>query len=339
MSASVYYNEIDPYCCQWLQNLMDAGHLSYGWIDSRPIQEVHPDELEAFTQCHFFAGIGGWPLALRMVGWGDEPVWTGSCPCQPFSVAGKRKGTADERHLWPFFANLIGERMPPVIFGEQVASKDGRIWLTGVRTDLEKVGYAIGAADLCAASVSAPHIRQRLYWVANSQRRPTERQRFNLARTQRNTQEKTQERQWIWNDVGTSKSISELAISNGRQQGNGDIQRSREYGQQPENGGIMWMDDTADSRRTRERQRESANATRDNTRLQESSRRSTFDFWSEFELIPCLDGKTRRIEPGTFPLAHGVPARMGKLRAYGNAIVPQLAAEFIQAYLDCPHEV
>ncbi|KKK66801.1 hypothetical protein LCGC14_2960470, partial [marine sediment metagenome] len=76
-------------------------------------------------------------------------------------------GHADERHLWPAFYDLIAECRPPVVLGEQVASKDGREWLAGVRADLEALGYAVGAADLCAACVGAPHIRQRLWWVAN----------------------------------------------------------------------------------------------------------------------------------------------------------------------------
>ena len=56
-------------------------------------------------------------------------------------------------------------------------------------------------------------------------------------------------------------------------------------------------------------------------------------FWNNFDLIPCADGKARRVEPGTFPLAHGIPGRVGKLRAYVNAIVPQIAAEFVKAFL------
>ena len=126
---------------------------------------MRPDDLAGYRQCHFFAGIGVWSHALRLADWPDDrPVWTGSCPCQPFSAAGARKGSDDHRHLWPEFARLIGERRPSVVFGEQVASKDGRAWLHAVRSDLEGMGYAVGAADLCAAGVGAPHIRQRLHW-------------------------------------------------------------------------------------------------------------------------------------------------------------------------------
>ena len=164
-----FYNDIDPKACAWLGELMASGLIPPGVIDNRSITDIDPNELTRYTQCHFFAGIGGWPLAIRWAGWPeDQPVWTGSCPCQPFSVAGKRKGEADERHLWPAFRDLIAKCRPPVCFGEQVASADGREWLVGVRADLEALGYAVGAADLCAAGVGAPHLRQRLYWVADS---------------------------------------------------------------------------------------------------------------------------------------------------------------------------
>ena len=164
-----YYNEIDAYAAQWLRNLIGAGHIAPGDVDERDIREVSADDLVGYQQVHLFAGIGGWSLALRLAGWpNDEPVFTGSCPCQPLSSAGQRKGHADERHLWPAFYCLIAERRPATVFGEQVASKDGREWLAGVRADLEHLGYACGAADLPAASVGAPHIRQRLWWVANA---------------------------------------------------------------------------------------------------------------------------------------------------------------------------
>ena len=167
-----YYNENDRFAAAWLRELVADGVIADGKVDERSILDVRPDDLRGFTQCHFFAGIGGWSYALRLAGWPDDrEVYTGSCPCQPFSVAGKQAGTADkERHLWPTFHALIAECRPPVVFGEQVASKLGREWLAGVRADLEGLGYAVGAADLCAAGVGAPHIRQRLWWVADSHR-------------------------------------------------------------------------------------------------------------------------------------------------------------------------
>jgi len=58
------------------------------------------------------------------------------------------------------------------------------------------------------------------------------------------------------------------------------------------------------------------------------------DYWGRFAIARFTDGTSRRFEPGTFPLANGVPARMGRLRGYGNAIVPQVAAKFIRAYIE-----
>lgn len=164
-----YYNEIEPFAVQWLRNLMDGGHIPSGDIDTRSIEDVKPDELAGYVQCHFFAGIGGWPLALALAGWpADRPVWTGSCPCQPFSVAGKGDGAADKRHLWPAWFHLIAQRRPSVVFGEQVAAAVGHAWLDGVCADMEGQGYAIGAAVLPACAAGAPHRRDRLWFVADA---------------------------------------------------------------------------------------------------------------------------------------------------------------------------
>jgi len=162
-----FYNEIDPYAAAWLRNLIKAGHIPDGEVSTQSIVDLRPADLSGFDQCHFFAGIGGWSQALRLAGWApDRPVWTGSCPCQPFSVAGKGAGIDDARHLWPHFHRLIAACRPPVVMGEQVAGKAGYGWFDGVRADLEGTGYAGRAVDIPALAVNAPHIRQRLYWVA-----------------------------------------------------------------------------------------------------------------------------------------------------------------------------
>jgi len=169
--VKVYYNDIEPFVCDWLRELMRDGLIAEGDIDSRSITDIDPADLKGYTRCHFFAGIGGWELALNWAGWPDDAeAWTGSCPCQPFSSAGKRKGADDDRHLWPAFRALIAERRPPTVFGEQVASSDGRAWLASVFADLEDMDYRAAGADLCAAGVGAPHIRQRLWWVADTER-------------------------------------------------------------------------------------------------------------------------------------------------------------------------
>lgn len=164
---TAYYNEFDPLAAQWLRNLIAAGQIAPGDVDTRSIKEVTPDDLRGYTQCHFFAGIGGWSYAARLAGWADDrPLWTGSCPCQPFSVAGKGAGIDDVRHLWPDFFRLIQACRPDVVVGEQVAGAAGYGWLDGVAADLAGEGYASGAVDIPACAVDAPHIRQRLYWVA-----------------------------------------------------------------------------------------------------------------------------------------------------------------------------
>lgn len=167
MTSGAYYNEHDPFAAAWLRELIRCGQIAPGDVDERSIEDVCPDDLRSYTQCHFFAGIGVWSYALRRAGWDDtRPIWTGSCPCQPFSAAGKGDGFADERHLWPAFFHLITQCGPRVVLGEQVASKDGLAWLDLVQADMENARYAFGALDICTAGFGAPHIRQRSWWCA-----------------------------------------------------------------------------------------------------------------------------------------------------------------------------
>lgn len=169
---TAYYNEIDPYAAQWLRNLIAAGHIAPGDVDERSIVDVHPDDLKGYTQCHFFAGIGGWSYALRLAGWDDDrAVWTGSCPCQPFSLAGKvhgkGRGRADKRHLWPEFLRLIRTEQPSVVMGEQVPSAIEQGWLDEVSNDMDAEGYATEAAVLSSAPISRNHDGPRLYFICS----------------------------------------------------------------------------------------------------------------------------------------------------------------------------
>jgi DNA (cytosine-5)-methyltransferase 1 len=209
--SGAYYNENDGPTAAWLRELIKAGLIADGEVDERSIEEIQPADVVGFTQCHWFAGIGVWSYALRQAGWSDDrKVWTGSCPCPPFSSAGKKKacpqcsGTnpvphvgrtgyfvcclcdhewfADARHLWPELWRLVRDGRPDCFFGEQVASGDGRTWFTSVRASLEILGYAVGGADICSAGVGAPHRRQRIYFVADSASKRYDRRRTSQAR-------------------------------------------------------------------------------------------------------------------------------------------------------------
>lgn len=277
------YNEIDDFACGWLSNLMDAGQILPGKIDNRPIQEFTPDDLTRYTQCHFFAGIGGWAYALRLAGWpDDQPVWTGSCPCQPFSSAGKQKGKEDERHLWPVLFNLIRQSRPPIVFGEQVSAAIHHHWWDDVADDLEREGYTTRAEIRPACSVGAPHKRDRLWFVANAESEREQRKPGVFC---------GQVKGQITDDINEFTGTSEDSI--------GAMADSNDQGSQ---GRTLYSECT-----------------------------DQLSAWSSgVEWIKCPDGKQRLIKPSIPLLANGVSNRVGKLRGYGNAIVPQVAAQFIR---------
>lgn len=346
---TAYYNEIDPAQAAKLRQLIKLKVIADGEVDERSIEDIRPSELGGFTQCHFFAGIGGWSRALRLAGWPDDcPVWTGSCPCQSFSAAGQGKGFADERHLWPAWFHLIGEREPPIIFGEQVDAAIKHGWLDLVQTDLEAAGYAIGHAVIPAASIGAPHGRHRLWFVANSTH--TDRRRRSWFEKERIRQD--QER---WIGSASDGSVSGLADmrSAGLQERGSDGRIQREALGASERqaaisggdaGGVAITDLPNEHGRPSSgkqsihvigdgQPRAVEHGASEQARISRFARerRKTNGFWLDADWIPCRDGKWRPIEPGVFPLAHGVSGRMDLLRGFGNAIVAQQAAAFIEA--------
>lgn len=262
----VYYNEYDKSAAAWLRELIKEGLISNGEVDERSIVEVEASDIAGFRQHHFFAGIGGWSYALRIAGWPDDiPVWTASLPCQPFSVAGKQLGKSDERHLLPHFIELVRKCNPATLFGGQVPGAIRHGWLDDLYAEMEDCGYSCGSIIAGAHSVGAAHIRQRLYWVADS----------NEQRLQRRARTASSD-QWA---IGANSMVDRLY---------------------------------------------------------------------------CRDGKYRPIESGIKPLVDGVSrgmvhsgnqsapinanatqeARAMRLRGYGNAIVPKLAAQFIESFME-----
>ena len=365
---TAYYNEIDPKAAAWLRELIERGLIARGDVDERSIQDVKADDLAGYTQCHFFAGIGGWSVALRKAGWDDDrPVWTGSCPCQPFSVSGAGEGYSDDRHLAPVWLGLIAQLRPATIFGEQVASKDGRDWLAVVRSEMEKLGYVVGAADLCAAGVGAPHIRQRLWFGAHGVADDTDTERWAVSGDRGSVGHGSEQgRQEAQRGAGACGEVRELGDQQergrgvlgdatqprrgGHPDGTGDTsggvahgpstdaspereQCGGKLGQQPHDGGVEFVADEPGKRRHRATTTAEQNG-RPVTETGRGDNRPGADHggWGVADWLHCQDGKWRPVEPGTFPLDHGIPARLGRLRGYGNAIVPQVAKEFVMAF-------
>lgn len=297
-----------------------------------------------YRQVHLFAGIGVWSYSLRLAGWGDDrPVWTASFPCQPFSAAGRRLGTEDERHLWPVGLGLIAKCLPPVLFGEQVSSPDGLGWWDAVSADMENAGYAVGAADLCAPGVGAPHIRQRLYWMANS---PSGGGGARL----RNQGPARERGLVVANDSGAG----------GLDDDDGAGLEGQRSGYTPESGRVgalrsapatsepVRLGHPDGDRAGRERravrsplESEDGEHSPDDVGAPSAAGRPSpvNGFWRNADWLGCRDGKWRPVEPGTFPLAHGAAARVVRLRGYGDAIVAPLAAEWVRAGMEAIADV
>lgn len=334
-----FYSENDPYAAQFLRNLIAAGLIPPGTVDERDMREIEPFELSGYTQCHFFAGIGVWPLALRNAGWPDnEPIWTGSCPCQPFSSAGQQKGFSDARHLWPYWFALIAERKPSRIVGEQVAS--ALEWLDLVSSDLEKANYAFGASDLCAAGFGGAHIRQRLYFVGLGDTECNNGRRQHggcLDRAEKARTGKTREgAQRFWADPANGDTISGLADDDdtGLEGRHGLSERGNQCaaGSSGLAGGVEHADLPGQHERAPGGEQSLCvvgDGRDEGIAIRRAWQARSLD---NVDWLLCRnpDGEPswRPVEPGTFPLAHGVAARMGKLRSYGNALDAETATEF-----------
>lgn len=326
---TAYYNENDEKAAATLRELISRGLIAPGDVDERSILDVRPVDVAGYTQCHFFAGFGVWSYAARLAGWPDgRPLWTGSCPCQPFSAAGKGGGFDDERHLWPAFHWLICQCKPAIVLGEQVASKDGLAWLDLVLADLEGADYTVGAADLCAAGFGSPHIRQRLWWVgvADAELPAQSRQRH----------------------VGGPGLREQTAMRSAGDRLADGLEGNASHAGVFQEHAAHASGGMADATRQRQCSDEVGRDRFDGIKLAGTepwSDRShdgatgrpgpTNGFWGNVDWIGCRDNRWRPVEPGTFPLAHGYPERVGILRGAGNAIVAPVAQGFIEAVMEC----
>lgn len=331
-----YYNEWDPQAAAWLRELIENKLIPEGVVDERSITEIQAKDLKGFTQCHFFAGIGGWPLALQLAGIpATTRLWTGSPPCQPFSAAGKQLGQFDPRHLAPVFLNLVSECRPAILFGEQVAPAIAKSWMCDLQAHLEGENYAVGFAVLPACGVGAPHKRDRLFFGASLRLADTDGEQRN-----RGGGERARRRVESANGSGDCRVADADNTRPQRRERMPECANKQPIGPGSMAGGMAQSDGEQQRpiRRARKRINDvSAGREQDSATLTGFCGDNATDphngFWSNADWLGCRDGKFRPVETGTFPLANGIPARVGRLRGYGNAIVPQVAAEFIKAFM------
>jgi len=330
--VSAFYNEHDKQAANWLRELIHEGHIPPGDVDERSIRDVSADDLRGYDQCHFFAGIGVWGYALRCAGWDDaRPVGTGSCPCQPFSAAGKQAGEKDPRHLWPDLHRIIrdarqqGQRWADCFFGEQAPTAGE--WIDLVRSDLEALGYAFGSPDIPAAGFGGAHIRQRFYWVADA---------HNAERwadlAPRNIGD--------WPSTGRVQG-SGHAAERGAPGGMGHTHDQRGHGspaggeqagwREPSHAGSAGRVADTPSIGWRQEHSNPGRLLAGNPAQGRTARPG--DGCGDSDWIACRDGLWRPVEPGTSPLATAAPARLGRLRGYGNALDGETATQFVAAYM------
>lgn len=334
-----YYNEIDPFAAATLRELMAEGVIAPGVVDERSIEDVAPDELSGFAQCHFFAGAGVWSYALRQAGWSDDrPIWTGSCPCQPFSAAGKGRGFADERHLWPALHWLIAQRRPVCIAGEQVTGKDGDVWLDLVQADVEALDYAFGCVPLASAGFGAPNMRHRSFWLAyaNGAARRVVQPHGDGCEPGSLAGEAARHGRSI-DAASAAGGLADAAII-----GYERAWPARDRRDGPSDGGdTLRLADPMRAGRT-ERWPIAGNGQAAGRSIDGDGHPGPVNgFWRDADWLYCRDPgnpRWRPVDGGSFPLAPGTPERVSTLRVSGNAINAIVAKEFITAALEIlPH--
>jgi len=277
---------------------------------------------------------------------GTIDVLTGGFPCQPYSLAGLRKGKDDERHLWPEMLRAIREIKPTWIVGENVLgliSWNGGLVFEEVQADLEAEGYEVQPYVLPAASVGAPHRRDRIWFVAYSNNCNDNR------RTEQNARKGKKERLQQWdkvrkfskpNNIRESSSNSDNTGANYDMRGHDNRSKEnqgREEQSQLESwkDGIFGDDSDTSSIRFGKRSRENIHSKKQTAIRQDFNNicnQGTFNKpdWQNFPTQSPVcngdDGISTRLDGITFP-----KWRNESIKAGGNAIVPQVVYQIFKA--------
>ena len=325
---TIAFCEIDKYCRLILQK---------HWKDIRVYKDVREITKRQFEE-------DGCEL---------PEIITGGFPCQPFSVAGRRQGTGDNRYLWPEMFRVIKEFKPRWIIAENVRGivniQDGVVF-ENVCTDLESQGYETQTFIIPAAGVGAPHRRDRVWIVAHSEFNglPSSKKRESTKET---ISKESQGQNNAFNTTGTSSlSTSKQIMENSRRIIRG--QQSSRNKESIESGASQkteWSADSdslarsgkgekimADPNINREKWNQSEN--RKGSRLKQSSKdvANSKRVYVQGQQDRSRQKQSRRsgwwdIEPNVGRVADGVQGRIYRLKGLGNSIIPQIAEEIGKA--------
>ncbi|NHM07995.1 DNA (cytosine-5-)-methyltransferase [Flavobacterium sp. CYK-4] len=322
---------------------------------------------QPFFHGSLFSGIGGFDLAAEWAGWqnafhcewnefgqkilkhywtkaisygditktdftihrGTIDVLTGGFPCQPYSLAGKRKGKEDERHLWPEMLRAIREISPTYIVGENVyglVNWNGGLVFHEVQTDLENEGYEVQPVILPACAVGAPHRRERIWFVAYSNKRTAGPSRTSERTFGQRSYNNDEPKEW--------REQTEQHNGYGNVYGvNTDTGLFGQAKRQKQPMGIEQLCEKRNVTNTGCSERENGlhgkEQGRETTEFGDSY--TKFGAWTKFPITePTIcggnDGFSNELDGITFP-----KWRNESIKAYGNAIVPQVAYQIFNA--------
>jgi len=264
--TNTWYNEIDPYCCDVVRARIEDGSFK------DKFQVIEGD----------IRNIGKHNLK-------PVDIISGGFPCQPFSVAGKRKGKADDRYLWPEMLRVIQELKPAFVVGENVPNLIN-LGLDECLADLENEGYTTEQFIIPASAVGAWHQRDRIWIVAYSKCTNGQLYRKSPCGKLELEQNTLPEKRWLQGSNSANGLGKDVSDTNGQRlpkptrAGVGSIQEQTKSFQRSEPG------------------------------------RTTTKGWDYWQT-----------EPNVGRVADGIPRRMDRIKALGNAIVPQAALPFFKA--------
>ena len=323
--------------------LLDYGLHLAGLTDHRWVCEQDEWRRERILAQRFPDAVRYADVRDAGAGWEPVDVIAGGFPCKGVSAAGKREGFGHpETVLWREMARAVRELRPRYVLVENVANilglHDGAVW-GEVLGDLAALGYDVTWDCLPAAAVGAPHLRDRVFAVAaladrmaGSASESRDRSGGEVARPG-----EVERAERLHGGVGAAADAVRPGLEGAGVRGAasdraGAVADSGGERRQQVAGSALG-DEAAHGGARRDR----GQPHRDYVFAghgEDSRPGPTNGFWRDADWLFCRDGRWRPVEPGTFPLAHGAPARVGRLRAYGNAIVAQTAATFIESYLD-----